>query len=784
MNQFLQEQLLKTGNVHFPLAADPKDAMENRLLKKPALDGTVLWNGGEDPRWTFDGEGKSSFTKEGLLLETSPRADHWGAGENPSGHYSTFGAYTAHLDVSAMNLAEYNRIIFRIKPNCDGLHSPNVRVGFVNDGVKKIPDAYSREGFHCMNLKNHQWNTCVWEIDSLPHDKVTDVFFRIHKYGREPSGSDLLSYELGEICFEKIENPDVKLGWQCAPDSISYSTTGYWASGRKTAVVNAEGSLFELVNADTDKVVFQGQPRKVSNPHGVFTLLDFSSVTEKGRYYLRMGNIRTEEFMVSDRVMEDAVWKMINFLFCERCGYPVPGKHGTCHGDLVAEHDGLKLIYNGGWHDAADVSQQTLQTAEVVHALLEMAQAVQDDQALYCRVLEEAIWGLDFILRVKFPDGHRATSTGIRRWNDGLIGNFDDENVRVYSNPFDHFVISGVEAFAAQVLDQVDHELAWKCRHEACADYRLGLKLFDTIGMQFPYQAEHCYNASLSQYEAAACYSAAKLYELTGEQEFADCAVRFANALLNCQDRGEAGLPFDGFFYRDETKKALVHFNHQSREQIFAQALDAVLHALPAHSDAARWDEGLMHYGAYLKALLTYAAPYGMMPAGVYASSEADDRDTFRVMNMLVNFESEQENHRLQIEGGIQVTEGYYIKQFPVCFSYRGNTAMILAMGKAAGIIGRRYGDKELLDAARDQLYWTVGKNPFEQSLIHGEGHHYGSQYTALLGETVGAIAVGVQTQGNDDLPYWPPANIATYREVWTSSASRWLWAAAEVYAL
>ena len=66
-------------------------------------------------------------------------------------------------------------------------------------------------------------------------------------------------------------------------------------------------------------------------------------------------------------------------------------------------------------------------------------------------------------------------------------------------------------------------------------------------------------------------------------------------------------------------------------------------------------------------------------------------------------------------------------------------------------------------------------------SLIYGEGSRYGQQYTALLGETVGEIPVGVQTRRNEDLPYWPPANIATYREVWTTPVRCWLWIAADL---
>lgn len=783
MDKFLQQQLLKTGFVHFPMEADTTKSVEAAQMQKEILERLTLWDGCTPSSWSFDGEGNHTFLPDGSLqLDTPPTSPNWGAGENQDGHYASFGALTAHLDTSAFDLARFNRLVFQIKPECDGLHSPNVRAGFVNDGEKKIPDAYSREGFHCINLVNHEWNTVVWEYDSIPHDRLTDVFFRIHKYGREVSGSENLSYQLRNIELQRIETPDVKVGWECAKNSISYSTTGYWTHSRKLAIANCTPSSFELVDAQSGQSVYTGNAQQVKNPHGVFTVLDFSDFCTPGSYRLVMGDCQMEAFSIGDTVMESAVWRLINFIFCERCGYPVPNKHGSCHGDLVAEHDGLSLIYNGGWHDAADVSQQTLQTAETVQALLETMQAVGEDEMLRNRLAEEALWGLDFVLRMKFPDGYRATSTGIRRWNDGYIGNRDDERARVFSNAFDHFIISGIEAYAAQVLKDFDRETAWKCGHESREDYRVAVRLFEEKGVQPPYKAEHSFNASRSQYYAAACWASTQIFRLTQEEEFAGYCARFARDLLNCQEIGESGLPFTGFFYRDESRKAIVHFNHQSREYLFVQALSAALEALPTHADAAEWKKGIERYGSYLHALLGYASPYGMIPAGVYATSEVEDKETFHVMNMLVDFEREKQNHVEQIESGLKVQEGYYIKQFPVNFSYRGNTALLLAQGKAAAIVGRVLGDESLRNAAREQIYWTLGLNPFGQSLIYGEGHHWGSQYTALLGETVGAIAVGVQTQGNEDLPYWPPANIATYREVWMSSASRWLWCVAELY--
>ena len=51
----------------------------------------------------------------------------------------------------------------------------------------------------------------------------------------------------------------------------------------------------------------------------------------------------------------------------------------------------------------------------------------------------------------------------------------------------------------------------------------------------------------------------------------------------------------------------------------------------------------------------------------------------------------------------------------------------------------------------------------------------YCRQYAVLSGESVGEIPVGIETRGNEDVPYWPQNNNATFREIWVGSACRWL---------
>ena len=147
--------------------------------------------------------------------------------------------------------------------------------------------------------------------------------------------------------------------------------------------------------------------------------------------------------------MEDAIWKALNFIFCERCGCPVPNKHGKCHTDVICEHNGAILSFGGGWHDAGDMSQQMLQTAEVAQEILELASRVKDDPLLYHRLMEEGLWGLEFTLKSRFGDGFRASSVGLGIWTEGLIGDGDDVKTRVHNQAFQNFFCAAVEAQAA-----------------------------------------------------------------------------------------------------------------------------------------------------------------------------------------------------------------------------------------------------------------------------------------------------------------------------------------------
>jgi hypothetical protein len=210
------------------------------------------------------------------------------------------------------------------------------------------------------------------------------------------------------------------------------------------------------------------------------------------------------------------------------------------------------------------------------------------------------------------------------------------------------------------------------------------------------------------------------------------------------------------------------------------QALTLLCETQPAHPDRTAWAGAIRLHGDYLKGLMRFTAPYGMLPSGVYHADEPRDKQGFYHLHLWPP-DNAVELYGEQIRAGEQIDPEHWVRRFPVWFSiFNGNTAVHLSMGKAAAICGNFLGDKTLLDIGLEQMYWTVGKNPFGQSLIYGEGSNYPQMDSFSSGEMTGEMPVGIRSLDNSDIPYWPRANNACYKEVWLTSAGKWMSLAAE----
>ncbi|MDL2305569.1 glycoside hydrolase family 9 protein [Bacteroides sp. OttesenSCG-928-D19] len=760
----LEKQIYQTGLIHSPLPLDYSKSFEAQGMQKKVLYSEPLFINEQH--------------KNGCVIWEFPTSTGKRAVGSPSDpDYATYGNRRITYQANGANWEKYNRIAFSIYPDCDG-----ARVANVNLVIDPI-------GSHLVNLVNKEWNHCFLEIDEFRRDKITELSFEVALRGKDRATGDSARYYIGKVELQQVDRPEKVSGWCPADDRIIYSTSGYESEGTKTAVVHAgieKGQSFRLVNIVNDRVEYEGEVRHEETTIGKFGVIDFSSFTQPGEYKLSVGELHTQPFSIGTEIWENSLWRTLNFIFCQRCGYAVPGVHSTCHVDLCSRHDGRSISYAGGWHDAGDLSQQTLQTGDVTFALLEMYNKLKGKNVpLAMRILEEAEWGLEFILKNRYGDGYRASSVGLLIWQDGVFGTFDDiSTVRVQNLAFDNFLYAGYEAYASMSInrDPMLQEYLLKVARE---DFDFAMEKYKKDGYGgFLHFYEHSYNTSESQYMATISWAASMLYQLTGEQYYAQIAVEYIQYTLDCQRKEplKDANKTCGFFYRDKSRKSIVHYNHQSREQVYMQALELLCKTQPKHSDYNTWVESIQLYAGYIKGLMAYTAPYGMIPSGVYHAEEYKDTQGFQSLHLFSPSNAE-DLYTEQVRKGAKLDNKHYVKRFPVWFSiFNGNTAIHLASGKSAAICGNFLKDTELLNISREQLYWTVGKNPFGQSLIYGEGYNYPQMDSFSSGEITGEMPVGIRTLGNEDIPYWPQINNACYKEVWVTSAGKWLSLISELY--
>ncbi|MDH6363352.1 hypothetical protein M2139_000228 [Enterococcus sp. PF1-24] len=772
------EELTASNFLHQPLKVSFENGFEARMLKNEKILASKKLTG----TWQHQGRGTLQKNADAIILTSPARYDSYPEGWPQDGDYTSFGEIAALLTFDPQDWQDFTQIKLEVACDCENIINPAITLGVFNDGAIKIPDIYNREGSHIINLTNKKSETYVLDISNLPRDVVTKLRISFNANGSYMNLPGNWQITIKQIVLEKNAEATSAKGWQVDKNNLSYAHIGYPLNGKKQVIADATwaGETFQLKKVASAEVVFVGEMTNFESSIGHFSCADFSDFQVAGEYYVELASLKTAGFKIGDyqTLLQDSIWKSLNFVYCERCGCPIKGIHGTCHQDVFGEFAGKKISFNGGWHDAGDLSQQLVQTAEVTLSLFEMAKHYRPkDTALALRLAEEAEWGLDFIFKTRLGDGNRLTSAGSSRWTDNQLGNMDDIKARIHNSPYDNFLITGTLAKILITLPS-DSDLIEKIQSILEVDFNDAYAGFEKQPfIHEPIFWEHTYSTSKSTYLATLVWTSALLYQITKKADYLEKMQAWLKDLLACQEKQGIEL-FDGqvlrgMFYRDEQQQVFQHFNHQAREHLFAYALAEAKKVVKDAALANQLTEAITIYGEYLEFLVVDTAPYPMIASGIYHQDEWQDEASFNKQHLLVSEEA-YESYQKQLLQGKQIAEKYYIKRFPVWFSFRGNNGILLSMGESAAIIGQLLNNQKLLNIGFGQMQWMIGQNPFSQSMMYGEGQNYPQMYTVSSGEMVGEMPVGIQTFENEDQPYWPQFNNATYKEVWVGLAGKW----------
>ncbi len=737
-----------------PLPIVEEDTIVHSWLNKQVITSRLLDDMESMQAWEHHGQGALEISEEqakngnhSLKLTSPTFTDH------PSSNGRPPGWCTALFNVDDEDWSDYNRLSFWVYPDLPGFRAISMSVVLKNEGTLKVPDEYGRLGRNFFMLKDGQWNHIVWEIAHLSRDKVTGVELTYRMQGNEPGATERVCYYLDTLELQTVK-PDHFEGWQVAPGKFAYSHTGYTCDGTKLALANGlNADVFELHHAGTNQRILRKAIEIQQTALGEYQIMDFSEIEQPGSYRLVVNETQTEPFTISENVWEGTIWKTINCFYALRCGMEIPGIHGTCHEDWLAEQDGKRITFNGGWHDAGDLSQGVRNTCEADYAMFLLAEQLEDG-ALKNQLLEEAKWGLDWILKNRFDKGRRCRWGTMDFWTDNIIGTVDDMvTTQIVDDPYHNFHAVSAQAIAYRLLKKSNPYLADRALLYAREDWECAVEELSRQSLQT---------------HGIGVIASLELYQSTHEQRYAGKAFELAEVVMACQQIEQPGweVPLTGFFYRSPEKRRIQHYSHIGEIQSPVAGLVMLCELFPDHALQPRWRECVERYANYIKTVAEYTAPYHTFPASIYSLDESNNPKFIE-----------------QVKQGIRLSDNHYLRRFPVWFDFRGNYGVLLSQTRAISAAARLLDDEELRDLVQRQLQWVVGFNPFCQSTMYGEGHDFAPQYTATSGDIVGGLPVGIQTNRHFDEPFWPADNCYNFKEIWVHPSSRWLAIQADLYA-
>jgi len=618
-----------------------------------------------------------------------------------------------------------------------------------------------------VNVKVGQWNYVVWEVSDRPMTDIQSVGVYFGLSGREPNADKFLFYMDD---FElQVAEPEYCEGWAVWPGRISFSHTGYQTGFSKQAIASdLEADSIELLGTD-DKVVHQGDVQKVTSRLGKFQLMDFSHFDTPGEYRIRAGDVTTRPFKIAQRLWDDTIKKVINFYYNERCGFALEGIHEKCHSDVFCEHDGKRIRAGGSWHDAGDLTLPSIRCAESAYAMFDLYEQLQSrgNEELAKLVLEEARFGIDWFLKNTFRDGYRCFGGVLRFYSDGIDDNYDDVYFEAEKDaPFDFLYYAALEAKAHQVLKEIDPEKAALCLELAKEDFGYGFPQIDSVKPSPT-------NQRYLTVHGMGIMAAVDLYEATGQESYLEKAAALAPRILQCQQtRVIDGLttPLVGYFYNSPRRENIRNFNHYSQDPYTLLPFIRLCESLPDHADWIKWyNSVVLRTEYYLKSMCQFTAPYQYIPNGIFSETYWSQSRYPEIVDFL--------------HEGVDIGADHFLRVFSaqINWQFRGNTGTALAQTKCMSAASVFRNNAALMDLVQKQLQWTVGQNPFSQSIMYGEGYDYTPYYTPQIGDAVGALPVGIKAKFTRDVPYWSPTSTWNYKEVWIHPTACWLWVMADI---
>ena len=790
-----------------------------RNLHKPVRDRRVLddmegeggWTATPAVRFAYSTERARTGTRS-LRMSVLQRDEAYiRSARQPNGSFSGSailfeqapgGAVLTRSFAQPQDWAAYNRISLWcfVHP---GNPINTLALEFLSDGARAGPvDPVAIN--YIGDLVPGKWNHLVWEIPEIQRDRVISFSIFQPRWGVPIAGtSPIVTYDFDLLELQRVEAERVE-GWQVSPGQIAYCHTGYASAAEKIAIAPAGSeSSFELLHVDGKRAA-RYPVERVSNRRGDWRRLDFSAFTAPGTWVLACGPNRSEPFRIGPRPLAGVAEATLNAFYGLRCGHPVPGVHDACHRDVFVKYQGETRSLDGGWHDAGNLTQNANNTHLAIYSLLRLADALHQagEGALGARADEEAGWGLDWSVRMRFAPGLRCNSVPASFYTDNVAGNADDVVIAdramfgpaVGENVWSNILAILASARAATSWKARDPRLARSLLAAATADFAVTFPKIEPFLNDAPTDMNRGSWADMAGYAALA---AAELFRASGAAAHRDAAIQYGNEIVSLQEqRFVDAIAVAGYFYEDRSRKRIVHEFHSSFQEGRIQALELLAELFPDHPDRIYWSTALTLYGESFCATGSEAsAPFDIIPAAVWRRSDVEqggppDRAgamfASRPNAIFPTVPSPQlvrEQMLRQFEDAADLGADHRLRVFPLWFDHVRHGGTVIHMAQTSGLaaVARHRRSRRLMNLVDRQLQWVLGANPFSRSLIYGVGKDWWQNFTVEIPNLVGGACLGINSYSKDS-PAWGNNAVFPYKEIWIMASCRLALVLADIF--
>jgi len=249
------------------------------------------------------------------------------------------------------------------------------------------------------------------------------------------------------VIFAKIFSAILIIAGGVGAQEIIIDQFGYREQAKKIAVIRGlslQGGEFSVIDEATVDTVFSGSPVIFNDgiadvaSGDILWHFDFSSVNAAGRYHIRgNGNIRSYSFRIGNDIYNDILRAAVRTFYYQRAGIAKTAQFAGAEWadgmafeqdrrtrDFFAPNDASReRDLSGGWFDAGDYNKYTKWTADYIAEMFFAYEgnpcAFTDDFGIpesgngIPDIIDEAKWGLDWLLRMQNDDGSMLSVQGL-----------------------------------------------------------------------------------------------------------------------------------------------------------------------------------------------------------------------------------------------------------------------------------------------------------------------------------------------------------------------------------